>query len=162
MLLVFKQKKSLLFRVIAALILLWSLMWINTFILGTSIISLCCLYYISSANGIELDLTNKKYREVSWIGSMGIGKWQNLPEAKYISVFKTLLSHSLEGRSGTTITQKNTVIQVNLIHGKNKRLKVYQTDDKEEAFEKAKIISEKLDLRILDATSRQRVWLDQS
>lgn len=161
LLLTYKNKKSLMFRIIAGLIMLWSLMWINNFLIGGSILNLCCLIYIANSNGIELDLTNRKYRDVNWIGSYGIGQWSELPEIKYISVFKALMSQSLQGRSGTTVTQKNSVIQINLIHGKNKRLKVYQTEDKEEAFFKAKIISEALNLRIYDATSKDRKWMEE-
>jgi len=159
--LTYKHKKSLIFRIIAGLVLLWCLIWLKTFFLGGSLIGLCCLVYIANTSGIELDLKNKRYRDVNWIGSVGIGNWNELPEVKYVSVFTAIMASSLQGRSGTSITQKDSVIQVNLIHGRSGRLKVYQTEDKAEAFEKAKIISEALDLRIYDATTKDRKWLDE-
>jgi len=157
---IFKQKKSIGYIISSSLVLLFGIMWIQYFLFGGIILSVGSLFFIAHVDGIELDFENHKYRNVKIIGNQSFGIWKDFPQIKYISVFKTILKSSVKGLSGATVSNREKVILISFIYGKNQRLKVYKTENVEDAFFKAKYFSEKLNLRIYDATSKKGVWLD--
>lgn len=71
-----------------------------------------------------------------------------------------MMASSVAGLSNTKVHNRQETIKVNLIHGRNQRLTVFRTYDPDEAFSAARKIACELDLRIYDATSRDRKWLD--
>lgn len=75
-------------------------------------------------------------------------------------MFRTVLVSSVTGRSGARVSNRDKVILINLIHGKNRRLKVYQTHELNDAMEKAELIANKLQLKIYDATTSDGKWLN--
>lgn len=110
-------------------------------------------------NGIELDFKNQTYRNINSVGTMGFGEWIPFPDFQYVSVFAVNLVSSVYGRSGASVTQKQGVFQVNLITKQNKRIRVLETENIEEAFQFAKEIAPKLNLKIWDATTKEANWL---
>jgi hypothetical protein len=156
----FKRKKSKTYTVVASLMLLWGIYWLQYFLFGGIVLSIGSLFFISTVDGIQLDLNERKYRKTRFIGDNGLSGWKDLPDVKYLSVFRAIITQTVRGRSGTGVTSKEKVVQINLIHGQQERLKVYQSEDIDEAFEKAKFIAEKLDLKIYDATTREAKWID--
>lgn len=157
---VFRYKKSFAYKISATLMLIYSIYLIQVYLFGGIILTIGSFLFISHVSGVELDLKQKKYRNVKIVGNQSFGGWQDLPEIKYISVFRTVIASSVMGRSGAIVTSREKTILINLVHGKNQRLRVYKTENLEDAFEKAKYFSEKLNVRIFDATLKRGKWLE--
>jgi hypothetical protein len=86
------------------------------------------------------DLEQKKYKIEYGVGPLHVGKWKDLLDIEYVSVFKQPLA---EG---------NFVYEANLWYKKNKHFNVYRSDTKYPAFEMGIQISKILKVRLLDAT----------
>lgn len=110
-------------------------------------------------DGIEVNFKERTYRMITAFGPQGFGSWEPLPPIKCVSVFKTKLVSTTYGRSNASVTSTQEVIQVNLATERNKRIRLFETEDKEEAFRFAKEVSQKLELRIWDATDRDGKWI---
>ena len=115
-------------------------------------------FFFVHTTGVEIDLEAKRYREITAFFSLAFGKWRDLPEIEYISVFKTNESTVLRAATAETVV-KNEVIKVNLFYHRNQKIEAYVTQNKKDAFEKAKEISTILNVDILDATERESKWL---
>ena len=118
------------------------------------------LTLMTSDNALILDLEHLRYKRNRIWGKMSLGKWTDLPQGSYLSVFATTLvctSHSITYRR---IDYKERVVKVNLIYDKNHRLMVFQSYNADEAMAVAMKISQRLHLRIFDATGRVGEWLD--
>jgi hypothetical protein len=115
-------------------------------------------FFFIHTTGIEIDLENKKYRKVTAFFSLIFGKWLDLPEIEYVSVFKTSETTTIRALSAEA-NVKNEVIKVNLFYNTNQKIEAYNTDDIDDAFKKAKQIAIVLDIDILDATERETKWL---
>ncbi|MGB1317614.1 MAG: hypothetical protein ACPG5W_05385, partial [Flavobacteriales bacterium] len=115
---------------------------------------------IAYQSGIEVNFKERTYRLITAIGPQGFGSWESLPAIKCVSVFKTTLVSSTYGRSNASITTKQSVIQVNLATEQNKRIRLFETEEIEEAFAFAKVVGQKLDLKTWDATEKEGKWID--
>ena len=109
--------------------------------------------------GEEVDFANRRYRLITALGPQSFGTWESLPPLKCISVFKTQLVSSAFGRSGASVTSRQSVIQVNLATAGNQRIRLLETEDKEAAFAFAQQLVPKLDLQVWDATEREGRWV---
>jgi len=157
---IFKQKKSIPYQIASFMVLLYGIILIQYFIFGGIIIGIGSLIFISVIEGIEIDFNSRKYRNAKFIGKLTIGNWQNLPEINYISVFRTTITRAIVGRSEARVSSSERVIIINLIYDKNKKLRVYKTKDYKDAFKKAELFSQKLNLRIFDATEKIGKWIE--
>ncbi|WP_178986183.1 hypothetical protein [Winogradskyella helgolandensis] len=109
-------------------------------------------------DGIEIDLTIKKYRNTINLFSLTFGKWQDFPQIEYVSVFKTTQTTRVwVSTASTNVTE--TVVKVNLFYNTNQKIEAYETDNIETAFDMAKQIAAALNIDVLDATSRDTKWL---
>ena len=117
---------------------------------------------IAYQSGIEVNFQEKTYRMITAMGTQGFGSWEPLPEIKCVSIFKTNLISSTYGRSNASITTKQTVIQVNLATEQNKRIRLFEAEEIEDAIVFAKDVAQKLELNIWDATDREGKWLSCS
>jgi hypothetical protein len=158
---VIKNKKSISFIIVSTLVTVFAILWFQTFLFGGIAVGFGLLI-IGYTDGFEINFKNRKYRNTQFIGPVAFGTWNDLPEISYISVFRTVIASSVRGLSNTKISSKEKVVIINLIYGKNKRLRVYKTEDIEDAFKKAQLLSRELDLRIYDATSHVGVWFEDS
>ena len=94
------------------------------------------------------------------IGNKGFNEWKNLPDnIKYISVFKTRFIGRVYGVGDTNVAVKQDAIVINLIYGQNEKLEVYKTKSIQDALNKANLFSQKLQLKVYDATSKQGKWV---
>lgn len=109
--------------------------------------------------GIEFNFAKKIYREINAFGPQSFGEWKDLPPIEYISVFKVNLVSAVYGRSGASVSTKRGVYQVNLITNQNRRLRILETENIEEAFQFAKEYATYLDLKIWDASTKDAKWL---
>ncbi len=92
------------------------------------------------------DLKNRKFKSQLSVGPIKIGKWQELPPLKYISVF---------------VTSSKYLFSINLWYDKNKHINISKIWTKEKAIEKAFEIANQLNIRLLDATkSNNYKYLD--
>ncbi|MDB4655874.1 hypothetical protein OAE48_03405 [Flavobacteriales bacterium] len=96
---------------------------------------------------------------ITAMGTQGVGSWEPLSEIKCVSIFKINLVSSTYGRSNASITTRQTVIQVNLATEQNKRIRLFETEEIEEAIVFAKNVAQKLDLNIWDALGKEGKWL---
>lgn len=107
---------------------------------------------------MQIDFINNKYRLGTDIFGTTMGKWEDLPAVEYISVFAATYRNGLEGVDDRAFFKK---LEINLVYARNKKLNVWVGDDKFKAIEAAKFIGENLNLRVLDATQREFIWLDK-
>ncbi len=114
--------------------------------------------FLMLREGSEIDLASKKYREIYSVLGVNIGKWKNLPNVEYVSVFKTHENKRVQGM-GASANFSNQVYKLNLFYNKNQKIEAYRTEDLNDAFENAKYISQVLSIDILDATERESKWL---
>ena len=114
--------------------------------------------YMLLIEGSEFNFKDRKYRKTKSILGITIGKWQELPEIEYVSVFKTNETTTIRQTSAEA-NVTNEVIKLNLFYNTNKRIEAYHTYDINDAFKKAKQIAVVLNVDILDATERESKWI---
>lgn len=115
------------------------------------------LYFLKK-NGIQFNLENKTYRNTVSLFGLVYGKWQQLPDIEYVSVFKsTQTSRVWVSTASTNVTR--TSIKVNLFYNTNQKIEAFVTDSATDAFKVAKQIATVLNLDVLDATTRDTKWL---
>lgn len=107
--------------------------------------------FLMLSEGSEFNLESKKYREFYSLFGFDFGKWKDLPEIEYVSVFNTFENSRVQGM-GASANFKNKIIKLNLFYDRNKKIEVYKTEDIDDAFEMAKQISQILNIEIYDAT----------
>ncbi len=153
---VHKTKTSYLMQTAIFVVLLYWSIWLNLVVFGTVGVGLLAGIFFISTKGIEIDFENKRYRQGRIAGNICTGQWKPLPKIKYISVFSVSMASKVRGVSNASVSSKNRIIKVNLIHDKNGRLTVFKTKEKDDAFKTACLIAEKMNLKILDATNINR------
>ncbi len=116
--------------------------------------------FLMQREGSQIDLASKRYREVKWIMGLTFGKWKDLPNVEYVSVFKTKENKRVQGM-GASSNFSNQVYKLNLFYDRNKKIEAYITDDKDDAFENAIYLSQVLGIKILDATERESKWFER-
>jgi len=93
----------------------------------------------SQKNTLFFDLESKKFKDQFSVGLFKIGKWQDLPSLKYISVFGV---------------DSKYYFQINLWYGRNQYINIFTANNKERAFETGFKIANQLNIKLLDATKR--------
>ncbi|MCB0464613.1 MAG: hypothetical protein KDC78_02905 [Aequorivita sp.] len=146
-------------KIVSAIIL--SLFSVYLFFEGTlfGLILLGAALKLSLREGFELNLEEKKYRNMYSIFAINFGIWKKLPEIEYISVFKTIKN----SRARVITAEANLgfeVFKLNLFYGKNQHIEAYVTEEIEDAFTVAKHIASVLELDILDATKPEKEWIN--
>lgn len=111
--------------------------------------------------GIEVDLVQRRYRLVTIFGPQHFGEWMALPELKCVSVFRTTIVSSTYGRSNASVTHRDKVVQVNLATVDNKRIRLLEVEEQEEAFAFARLVATRMELRIWDATGKEGRWVKE-
>lgn len=92
------------------------------------------------------DFEGNQYKEEFAVGPFKTGKWKPMPKLEYVSVFKNPTAD----------------YELNLWYYRNRHFKLSKYYDKEPAMEKALLIAEKLNIKILDATIKNNfVWVDR-
>lgn len=115
------------------------------------IILLAAAIRLALREGIEIDLDDKKYRNVWSVFGIHMGAWKSLPAIEYVSVFKT----TKKSRARVISAEANLGFQVyklNLFHNRNRHIEAYVTEDREDAFKVANHFALALDTEVYDAT----------
>jgi hypothetical protein len=157
---IFKENKSIPYKIVSTLIFLWGILWLQYTLFGGIVLGLGSLFFFAYSKGVEINFEQHKFRKAKFLGNIPYGEWEEIPEIKYVSVFKVISSQSIIGIAGGRVTSREKITQINLIYGSNKRINVYKTDDTNDAFEKALFIAQHLNVKLFDATSRNTKWID--
>lgn len=109
--------------------------------------------------GIRINFEQRSYQEYKSVLGLYFGRWEQLPEIEYVTVYKETGS---EGMNIQSISNEYHYTQFNtdLIFPEPRRLQVISFPDKETAMEAGKILAESLHTRLLDYTSEEPVWMD--
>lgn len=124
-------------------------MAIVTILLG-GIIIICAGIFSFSFTGINIDLTNRKYRKHFGYLGLRIGKWKNLGDFPYICVLR-----SVEGYRGydggiPVISEQEEFYNISLLNSSHKeKLVLYQRGEKEKSLKEAKELADKLGLKFV-------------
>jgi hypothetical protein len=111
---------------------------------------------------LQIDFNTKMCRlGVDYFG-FTVGQWIPLPQAEYVSVFKKQYSNTkFEDGGGLNWNDTFDRIEVNLVLNRKETITAWVGNNKAEAMKAAKFIAKNLELRVLDATQREFVWLDE-
>ncbi len=112
--------------------------------------------------GIELDLQKRNFRNFISLFKFRIGKWKDLPDIEYVSVFSTRefsLDPSLRVDHEPGVPKTFDIIHINLFYDRNKKITSFRTQNRKEAFKVAHEIASILNIDILDATEQESKWL---
>lgn len=116
-------------------------------------------FSLISTEGSQIDFEQKMYRNIKSVFGIHIGKWQKLPVFDYVSVFKTVEGKQINVATASTV-MRDEVYLINLFYEGSKYITFYKSEDKNDAFKMAIHFSKILNLRILDSTTLQSVWID--
>jgi len=112
------------------------------------------------SRGTEIDIFNKKYRNLYSVLGLNFGTWKDLPSIDYISIFKNAIKTKVWVSSASSIISEE-IITINLFYDRNKKIKAFETYNQDEAFAIAKELANALKTNILNATERGNSrWLD--
>lgn len=101
--------------------------------------------------GSEMDLSSKKYRKIYSILGMDFGKWKDIPEIEYISVFATQENIAVWASSASA-NVKNNIFKLNLFYNSNKKIEAYTSYNVKDAFNVGHHLADALQTDLLDAT----------
>jgi hypothetical protein len=154
----YKKDKPLFIKILSLILGIMALAMIWESPLTGSLFFIVALALFLLQEGIQVIFTEKKYRTFTTFRIATFGKWKKLPPISYISVFKERQAAQVSSITAN-YTLRLTFIQVNLITEDKRRINLYTAKSEEEAFAFAKDVSEKLKLRVFDATSDERKFI---
>lgn len=128
-------------------------------IISLSIITFGYALKFSTINNVYSDLENRKYKKEIVVGPFKTGKWIELPEIDYISVFRQAWSKDSDGDGRTD--SSGYVYDVNVWHNTSKHFTIYTNGYPEASLEMGRQLAVKLNTDLLDATDPQnKEWVD--
>jgi hypothetical protein len=111
---------------------------------------------------IETDMSQKRYRQGFKLLGLISGKWVDVNEISYISIFPTLGSkdRAVPMAGGAMISDiQMKELRINLVVNNRDRI-MLQSDMSEKAARKAALeLAELLDIGVYDCTGSENVWL---
>ena len=155
---IYRRDKPFFINVISGFLILFAIIRLLNSPISSAVMIVVSIGLFTYQTGIEINMTDKKYRNVSVFGPQIFGNWTDLPQLEYITLFKTKLVFAATGTSGASVSQKSSVFQVGLVTIQKKKIKIFEGKDFIEAVTKAKEFREKLKLDIWDATIRPADW----
>lgn len=110
-------------------------------------------------NGTEINLENKKYRDIYVLFNKKFGKWKDLPNIEYISIFKVKYKVKAGLHLALEHEFKDFMYRVQFFYNRNQKIIIFETKDKLDAIKQSKFIADILNLEIYDATEKKGKWL---
>ena len=156
----YENNRPIIFTILANLILAFSIITLLNTPFFSLILGIGTSGFLLRKCGIELSFTVNKYRYITSYGPQLFGEWLPLPELNYVSVFKQKMSGKLYGQSGNAINQEFYLIEVKLVTKSNQTHVVLVSREVEEALNFAHQLSEKLGIRIWDATELEGKFIN--
>jgi len=106
----------------------------------------------SVITSIYFDMVGRRYKKEYKVGLVRFGKWQQLPDIDYVSVFKQAVT--LPGEDD------GHVFNVNVWYGLNQHFTIYTKPDLKPAYDMALYIASRTRVELLDATdSQNKIWI---
>jgi len=152
-------KKTTFWKLLLGLVLLplsFYVFLFNNVIVGIFFLGLGLSFL--TTEGTQIDLGNSTYREIRSLLGFHFGKWKPCPEFEYLSVFRAKDSVRV-GSIANSVILKTDAVFINLFFKNRKHITVYKTDEKSDAFKVAEHLKMALNIDILDATEKNKVWL---
>jgi len=160
-----EQKKShiLIYVLIGFFLVLYLAAAILIHIILGVVLALITYMFVATKTGVEIDVTNNRFRRNMILLGHDFGKWRLLPPVKYVSVVR--MKESAKSFSGATATLSRQttgsfIYNINLIVD-NKKIRYIKilSARKKEALQKAILIGNALDIKVLDYTSHDKQWI---
>ncbi|MGB0850683.1 MAG: hypothetical protein ACPGTP_05520 [Bacteroidia bacterium] len=109
---------------------------------------------------LQIDLKKEEHRTAFSLFGLFLGKWEDLPEVEYVSIFPTKLSQTINSaQTGTNSSMSHEEVRVNFIYQKNKRMHVFTSNNIEEVRQVALRFAEIMNLGVYDCSGEENVWL---
>lgn len=106
----------------------------------------------SVITAVCFDLGGRCYKKEYRVGPVRVGKWKQLPDIEYVSVFKQAVT--LPGEDD------GHVYNVNVWYGHNRHFTIYTKADSKAAYDMALYIASRLKIELLDATDPlNKIWI---
>ncbi|MCG8322480.1 MAG: hypothetical protein MI921_23480 [Cytophagales bacterium] len=109
--------------------------------------------------GVLIDVEARKFKEYWGFPGLKFGKWKHLPGIEYISLTKSRFSQQIGLRAANT-TMRGILYKGNLRVDGRERILVIQSTDKDKVMTQLKHLAKKLDVKLLDCTEPERIWVD--
>ncbi len=110
-----------------------------------------------SKNGVKIDFDQKRSKEYFGLFGMELGKWQDLPELERIVLVKSNYSRVM-GSKGSSSKFRFTEFRALLV-GEDFKMPVAVTKTAEKILTAARLVSEKMNIPILDCTKKPPAWV---
>jgi hypothetical protein len=108
--------------------------------------------------GVEIDISLKKYRFYSTILMYSYGKWKPLPKVDYITIYSEnegVTSHV----ASLHYTAHDQKLKIALIYGNHQQIAIGRYNNKEKAVEVGKLLAANLKTKLLDCTKKEPIWM---
>ena len=106
----------------------------------------------SVITSIWFDMKASRYKKEYRVGPVKVGKWEQLPNVEYVSVFRQAVT--LPGEDD------GHVYNVNVWYGHNRHFTIYTNADTKSAYNMALYIATRLKTDLLDATDPlNKIWI---
>lgn len=107
----------------------------------------------------DLDIDNRKTREYFGFLGMKFGKWKDIPEVEYVTVFQERM---IQGKNVVSISSYHSEesYMVDLIISPKERISAAKYVDKEKAIEKGMALALAFNCKLLDYTSGKAKWVE--
>jgi len=106
----------------------------------------------SVITSVWFDMKGRRYKREYKVGPVRVGKWKELPDIEYVSVFRqaVILPGEDDGH----------VYNVNVWYGKNQHFTIYTNAEEKPAYNMALYIASRLKIDMLDATDPfNKIWI---
>jgi hypothetical protein len=120
-------------------------------------------YFMLCRGGTQIDFEKKRIRDYQNFFGLKIALWEELPEIEYIALHKVTELYGVQSvKAGYFDTHSEQKFRVNLVSHKKEIIMLYDSDEREPAFNLAKKISEitGLNVFITDGLGKPR-WLNK-
>jgi len=107
--------------------------------------------------GIQINFDEKTYRDYTSFFGAVTGAWYHLPEIEYISIYGETYSQTTHSLSNS-YKKSDSAIAVQLVCPTLERIFICDSKNKADAFNTASVLSQHLQLRILDSTVPGQKW----
>lgn len=106
----------------------------------------------SVVTSICFDMKGRRYKKEYRVGPVKAGRWEQLPDIEYVSVFRQAVT--LPGEDD------GHVYNVNVWYGHNRHFTIYTKADSKAAYDMAMYIASRLKIELLDATDPlNKIWI---
>jgi len=130
--------------------------------IGATISLVLGVFLSFSYTGVKIDMVNKRYVKYDRFTKLRIGQWKALPNPSYVTLVRIKLSN-VRNMASPMVTpepgKRSKSYKVNLVVEGDKRFIAICRGPKEKMTQEALKLGKKLDVRVLDYTSREKKWI---